>query len=338
MRPASQNNHRRVRVRPKSYSTRQYHWYLYSVRKLDATSVSLRARALRGRVSHEKRMSSAVVYPDPFLEVRVQVLSAPHPVTALCAGFEAGKWRAAGLADHLFEWLPYAALSQEHQLAFSSHNFLQLLKVACAHVYNTNKTAARGELGELLLHLASVLHFGCVPIVCKLVLKSASNDTVKGFDGVHVLFDTNGYELWLGESKFYTDGKEAIRDAISSVQEHILPEFLAAEKALLFGHIAKDIPHRDSMVHLFKSQTSTDLLLKAATFPILITYESKSVSSASEISELYIASLTQECADLRSYFGEKAKDLKLRFQLILVPLGKKEDVIRRFDEKIRVFL
>jgi hypothetical protein len=108
------------------------------------------------------------------------------------------------------------------------------------HVYNTKKTASRGEIGELLLHLCSVLHFGCVPIVCKFVLKTSPNDTVKGFDGVHVLVNASGYEIWLGESKFYTDGKAAISDAVSSVQNHLLPEFLTAEKALLFGHIPQN--------------------------------------------------------------------------------------------------
>jgi hypothetical protein len=28
----------------------------------------------------------------------------------------------------------------------------------------------------LLLHLACILHFGTIPVVCKLVLKSSSND------------------------------------------------------------------------------------------------------------------------------------------------------------------
>jgi hypothetical protein len=283
-------------------------------------------------------MTSKVIYPEPFLEIRVQELNLPHPLTALCAGFEAGKWRADGLADYIFNWLPYAALSQEHQLAFASNNFMQFLKVACAHVYNTKKSESRGELGEILLHIASVTHFGCVPIICKLILKSSSNDTVKGFDGVHVLVNGPTYEIWLGESKFYSDGKEAVRDAVKSVASHILPEFINSEKAMLFGHVANDMPHRDSILQLFKSQTSADELLKAATFPVLITYESSAISSSKDASEHFAQALRTECAELRDYFGEKANELKLRFQLILVPLGKKADVISSFDQKLKAFL
>jgi hypothetical protein len=57
--------------------------------------------------------------------------------------------------------------------------------------------------------------------MCKLVLKSSSNDTVKGFDGVHLLPTKTGFELWLGESKFYADAQEAIREAVKSVEDHM---------------------------------------------------------------------------------------------------------------------
>lgn len=279
-----------------------------------------------------------VTYPDPFLEVRCADLSPPFPTTGLCAGFEGGKWRAERLADHLFQWLPYAALNQEHQLGFGSHNFVEMLRIAAAHVYNTKKTASRGELGELLLHLACILHFGTVPVMCKLVLKSSSNDTVKGFDGVHLLPVGDGFEMWLGESKFYSDPEEAIRDAIKSVKDHLLPSFLTTEKAMVFGHVGKDIPHRDQVIKLFKSQTSGDELLSMAVFPILITYESVSVASFKDASDAYVQSLIAEVAKLRAYFGERATGLKLRFQLIFVPLGSKKDLIESFDKKLGAFL
>jgi hypothetical protein len=278
-----------------------------------------------------------VVYPDPFLEVRCQDLAGPLPTTGLCAGYEGGVWRSARLAEHLFQWLPYAALNQEHQLGFGSHNFVEMLRIAAAHIYDTKKTATRGELGEILLHLACILHFGTVPVMCKLVLKSASNDTVKGFDGVHLLPTGTGFEIWLGESKFYSDSEQGIRDAISSVKDHILPAFLTTEKAMVFGHVAADIPHRDEVLRLFKSQTSADRLIESSVFPILVTYESASVASFDNVSKDYVESLKTEVAALRAYFGEKAKELKLRFQLIFVPLGKKEDVVKSFDKLLEPY-
>ena len=82
-------------------------------------------------------------FPDPFFEVRVSSIELPE-LSALCAGFDSGDWRAAPLADHLFQWIPFAALSQEHQLSFGASNFVEMLKLASAHIYNSRKTATRG--------------------------------------------------------------------------------------------------------------------------------------------------------------------------------------------------
>jgi hypothetical protein len=136
-----------------------------------------------------------VVYPEPFLEVRYHALDPLPPTTGLCAGYDGGVWRSEHLAAHLFNWLPYAALSQEHQLAFGSNNFVDMLRVAAAHIYNTKRTVTRGEIGELMLHLACILHCKTIPIMCKLVLKTSSNDTVKGFDGVHLVPKDSSFEL-----------------------------------------------------------------------------------------------------------------------------------------------
>ena len=280
----------------------------------------------------------AVTYPDPFLEVRVQHLDADPSGISLCAAFEGGKWRSKELADHLFQWLPFAALNQEHQFTFGASNFVEMLQVASAHIYNTKKTESRGELGELLLHLACIQNYGTVPVLCKLVLKTSSNDTVKGFDGVHVLVKDSEFEIWLGESKFYTDPLAAIRDAIASVKSHILPSFLATEKAMVFGHIGPDIPNRDKLLELFRRRTSADELLKMSTFPILIAYESASVQSHTLLCNEYVDALTTEVEALRAYFGDRASELTLRFQLIFVPLGSKEQVVASFDQKLEAFL
>ncbi|MCE4073610.1 MULTISPECIES: DUF1837 domain-containing protein [Pseudomonas] len=278
-----------------------------------------------------------VKYPDPLLEIRACCLESP-PFTALCAGYEAGVWRSKALADHLFQWVPYVALDQESQLSMGSHNFLELLQRAVAHIYHTKKSQSRGEIGEILLHIACVSNFRTFPILCKLILKTSSNDTVKGFDGVHVLEKDDGVELWLGESKFYTDPRSAIREAVQSVKDHILPDFLSTEKAMVIGHIGNNIPRREQVTRLFKRQTSSDELLKMSVFPVLIAYESNSVASFSELTEQYVKELESESESLREYFFEQSKGIPLRFQLIFIPIKSKSDVISNFDKRLESFL
>jgi uncharacterized protein DUF1837 len=161
---------------------------------------------------------------------------------------------------------------------------------------------------------------------------------VKGFDGVHLMLKSSGFELWLGESKFYIDPEEAIREAVKSIKDHILPSFLTTEKAMIFGHVAPDIPHRDEVLKLFKSQTSGDELLKRAVFPILIAYESAAVAAHNIVADPYVQSLVKEVETLRTYFGNKATGVTLRFELLFVPLGKKKDVVNCFDKLLEAFL
>ena len=280
----------------------------------------------------------AVKYPDALLEVRTCCLKIDPPLTTLCAGYDGSYWRHKALADHLFQWIPYVALSQENQLNLGSHNFLEMLQLAAAHIYNTKKTKSRGELGEILLHIACIQHFKTLPIICKLILKTSSNDTVKGFDGIHLLTNGEDIEVWLGESKFYKNPKSAIKDAVTSIKQHIAPSFLETEKAMVFGHIAEGIPKREEVIKLFKRQTSGDELLKLSVFPVLIAYESKTVSDYDAICDEYTNCLIDEVNELREMFNSGISDLKLRFQLIFVPLGDKGEIIKGFDKKLEAFL
>jgi len=279
-------------------------------------------------------MAQVIKYPDPLLEVRVQMLDA----TALCAGYQGGDWRAVQLADHMFQWLPFAALNQEYQLSFGAHNFVERLKLAAAHIYHTKKTAQRGELGELLLHLACIAHFKTVPVLCKLLLKTSPNETVKGFDGVHLLPTPDTFELWLGEAKFYSDVSDAIRDAATSIKSHYLPAFLQTEKAMIFGHIAEGLPHRQRVLDLFRQQTSSDELLKMSVFPVLVTYESATITAHGSITDEFVSQLKSEVERIRASFGQLMEDVPLRFQLILVPMKSKQLVVESFDQKLVPFL
>jgi len=185
--------------------------------------------------------------PTPFLEVRCTSLVGDDEALGLCSGYEATKWRAKKLAAHVFGWLPFVALDQTRLETFNASNWMERVELAAAHVYRTKKTKSRGEIGEILLHIACVQEFGCLPVLCKLVLKTSHYDTVKGFDAVHVVPKEADFEIWLGESKFYKDPKRAIKEAVASVQEHLLPAFLDTEKAMVYGHIPDHVPYADEL-------------------------------------------------------------------------------------------
>jgi hypothetical protein len=256
----------------------------------------------------------------------------------LCSGYELGTWRGEQLAKNIFEWLPFVALNQENQLAFAAHNFFEMLQLACKHVYETHKRANRGELGEILLHIACVEQFNAFPVLCKLILKTAPNDTVKGFDGIYVVPIKDDFEIWLGESKFYSKANRGIKDAVESISTHILPHFISAEKAMVSAHIDIKAPFYKELKSILKQKTSADILLNKAVFPIMIAYNSAACAKHTALTDEYVLALNEDILKLHAQFGTRSAGLTLRFNLIFAPLNTKKIVVDEFDKLLRPFI
>lgn len=278
-----------------------------------------------------------ITYPQQFLAVRVQELKTKPEVVTLCAGYQSEKWRVEQFAEDLMQWLPYAALSQEDQLSFGIHNYRELVQRAAYHIYS-KKSETRGEIGELLLHQACVQYHNAAPVICKLILKTSPNDTVKGFDGVFVVSSDEDFEVWLGEAKFYSDANKAVQAAVKSITEHFLDAFINAEKAMIVGHITPSTPFSEQIGRLFKSQTSADELFEKAVFPVLITYESASVNTAKSITDAFNEGLRKEAVAISSQFGAFLEARNIKIQLILVPLLSKQLLLDAFDKRLGAHL
>lgn len=76
----------------------------------------------------------------------------------------------------------------------------------------------RGEFGELILHLLLRDFKGTIPLISKVYFKDSSGVPAHGFDTVHISPDAR--VLWLGESKFYTNGKTGIKKLLEDLEEH----------------------------------------------------------------------------------------------------------------------
>ncbi|WP_333815360.1 HamA C-terminal domain-containing protein [Tabrizicola sp.] len=290
---------------------------------------------IKPRIENARQVVSEI--PSRFLEARCKCCEKETKALVLCAGYEGEAWRSKKLASHLFAWLPQVALDQARKDTFDVSNWEERIELAAAHVYRTKKTANRGEIGEILLHIACVQDFGTLPVLCKLVLKTSHNDTVKGFDAVHVVYSDDDFELWLGESKFYKDSKRGIDDAIKSIREHLLPTFLDTEKAMLYGHVPDHIPNAEKIRALFHKNTSSDILLKRSVFPVLVSYESKTVAGHKALSDTYVQELQAESDALLQYLEKEAVGIPIRIQVIFVPIFLKNDLIEHFDKKLEAF-
>jgi hypothetical protein len=273
--------------------------------------------------------------PDPLLTVRLHDVSTSPALTALCVGFERGEWRYSHLAAHLMEWLPEFALTASECEEFGHQNAVKLIREAARRVYTTEKFKNRGEFGEILLHVAIRQTSNTFPAVSKIYYKSANNDTVKGFDAVHVVQSDDGLELWLGEAKFYDDISRAISDVVSEIKLHTETDYLRDEFALIVNKIDPRWPNASVLRKLLQPEVSLDDVFERACIPVLLTYDSTCVGRSKVADSAYVRAFE---AEVRRHFETfKSKDLpkEIRIHLFLVPLHAKAKLVAVLDEKLK---
>ena len=275
--------------------------------------------------------------PNNFLEVRIQQLDAEPGLIALCAGYEGGEWRCSQLADHLCEWLPEFALNHTERESLGHSNAIRLVTKAARAVYTSSKYANRGEVGEILLHIGIRQVFNTVPAISKYFYKDSSNDTVKGFDGVHVVATATGLELWLGEAKLYKDVAAAINAVVTDLREHSKRQYLLGEFVAITNKIDDNWPHADQLRGLLDRNTSLDSVFKSMTIPVMIAYDSTTVGSFSEVSEDFLASFSKEIEANHANFTGKKPDLPMRVQVFFFPLQSKDALLTAFDERLKAW-
>ena len=274
--------------------------------------------------------------PEPFFEVRVQELTSSPSAIGLCVGYEQGEWRTSQFADYIMEWLPEFALTFSEISSIHSGNMVSLIREAAGKVYKTKKFENRGEFGELFLHAAIRQVFDTIPAISKIYYKSAKNDTVKGFDAVHVISTGEGLELWLGETKFYNDITRAINDVIKELFAHTERDYLRDEFVLISGKIDSKWPHGEELKKLLSARTSLDEVFKRISVPVLLTYDSPTIAKFKNCSDDYKKAFRQEIMNHYATFTSK-KLPPITIHLFLLPLEEKKKLIKELDRKLKAW-
>jgi hypothetical protein len=283
-------------------------------------------------------------HPDIFLNVIFHEIEEMGDNLALCAGFECGSWRNSQLADHIMEWLPEFALDYSELNEISHKNALRMTKKAAKIVYKTEKYGSRGEFGEILLHIAIRQIYKTIPAISKIYYKSSINETVKGFDAVHVVKKNDELELWIGETKFYENITRAIYDVSKEIVEHLETNYLKSEFILIRNKIDKNWPEADMLKKLLHENTSLDDIFKRVCIPILLTYDSDVVNKSKACNDEYKKNVKDELlsnyANLRGklnseYNNKFSQDFPLVAHVILIPLKAKKELTAALDTRLK---
>ena len=282
---------------------------------------------------------SDVAHPTAFLTVRYEDMGIEHPLTGWCAGFEGGEWRQKQLAEHLIEWLPEFALKYSEWDGMRHNNAVKLFGKAAHSIYSSEKYKARGEFGEVLLHAMIRQRFNTIPAISKYFYKDSSNDTVKGFDAVHVVVNESELELWLGEVKFYERLSDAITQITNELEAHTRRDYLRDEFAAITNKIDDSSPFAASLKGLLDPNTSLDTIFSRTCIPLLVTYDSNAVSAHGRVCQQFQTDFEAEILASYEALVSKLPNLpdELRIQVLFFPLKSKKQLVETMDKVLKTW-
>lgn len=274
----------------------------------------------------------------PVLQFRVRLVPDSVAVDALCAGYEAGSWRAAHLVEDIFDrHLLTFSLTYSEAARVSSATAVQSVRDAAVSVYSTDKYQRRGEFGELLLHAALVDFYQAEPAVSKIYYEDSSNEVVKGFDSVHLVGDADGeIRIWLGEAKFYGELTSAMTSALADIESHLASDFLRKEFMFITRKVDDEWPHAEAFKTAIAKSRSLDEISDSIVMPIFLTYDSQAVDRHDVVAQDYVDALTAEVSEaLEAFESRLKKPLEVEVRLILVPLKSKAKLVDLMHAKLR---
>lgn len=251
-------------------------------------------------------------------------------------GYESGVWRQDDLISLIFDYLPDFALRHREKQDIESTDVFSILVRAAKSVYGTDKYKRRGEFGEVLLHTILCRHFNTLPAISKLYYKDGDNETVKGYDAVHVVANDDNLELWLGEVKFYENFKSAVYSVVKELHQHTERNYLKAEFRLVSNKIDESWPHADRLKLLIDDDVSLDHIFTRVRIPVLLTYNSEIPHTHNAVTDEFINELVDEFNANHAWFKNRDLPANVRIHLILVPLRDKAALSGRFDQKLKM--
>lgn len=255
----------------------------------------------------------------------------------VCAGFENKLWRKDQLVEYIFNYLPEFALNHSELMDFDSLSIIPKIRQAAGNVYQSQKFKSRGEFGELLLHAILRETYNSIPAISKIYYKDSPNDTVKGFDAVHVIPNGNDLELWLGEVKFYQSIYSAITDVIDELIEHSKIRYVRNEFITISNKIDTNWEHSEKLKSLLDPNTSLDDVFEKTCIPVLLTYDSSIISKHEKSTEDYVKEIEIELLKFHKSFCDKLGDFPLTVHLFLLPLSTKKELINKLEEKLKIW-
>lgn len=270
-----------------------------------------------------------------------------HLVLSIANDFEDSKWRTALFHQFIWDSISQTALSEDERRALVDSP-QTLLSRSARNLRLTDSDVAIGsgsELAEAILYGVMRSHYNALPVVPKIFYKQSTQDNAKGADSVHITLKDGDFQIWFGESKFYSSIEDArLAAVVKSVAESLRTDKLRKENAIICSVNDLSICISDSTLlqkvkAALSENVSIDHLKPRLCVPILLLHECDVTKAAKTWSPEYEKKLVTEHRERAlAYFKKQLSSLsttvslyqEITFHVILIPVPCKETTVAKF--------
>ena len=196
----------------------------------------------------------------------------------------------------------------------------------------------KGIFSEMILHFILRNFKSTIPLISKIYFKDSNAVEAHGFDAVHITKNDN--TLWLGETKFYNNGKRALNALIDDLKNHFIKDYLNEQFVIISRSLVQNNNLRNEWITLLGNTKTLSEKFSAIKIPLLCIYEDqfserviKAINKQEDIDAIYL----EHISELKAYF-DKNNDYPnkehVQILLILLPVESKDKIVAKMLEKI----
>lgn len=193
-------------------------------------------------------------------------------------------------------------------------------------IYNS-----KGIFSELILHFLLREFKNTVSLVSKIYFKDSFSHEAHGFDAVHVSANEN--KLWLGETKFYNDGKRGLKALIDDLNTHFKHDYLKEQFVIISRALIHTNVLREEWIEKLSNATRLEEKFDMVIIPLLCIYEDDiaknimtAINEGTDSDTIYL----EHVSELKRYFDENNtfKNIeRVQTLLILLPVESKDRIV-----------
>ena len=197
----------------------------------------------------------------------------------------------------------------------------------------------RGEFGELLLHLLLRDFKGTQSLMSKVYFSDSRGVPAHGFDAVHYIPGSN--QLWLGESKLFSDGKTGLNSLVDDLRKHLTRDYMHEQFVVIQKNIqSQNNPDKQDWIkRLQKNECLADMieglnLAMMCLYPHEV-YQKQLDEELSQVDGLEYHKANIK--DLKDYFDRINKCPfrdKVNIVLLMFPVKDKVEFVRELHKKL----